>query len=62
MEKTVKCLGCGNDEFRMEKHPDYGRYKEACCVKCGRFLSDRNSISPMIGIKIKCVERPKGVT
>jgi ribosomal protein S27E len=59
MEKTVKCWGCGNDEFTMEKHPDYDSFKESCCTKCGRYLLDRNGVASAIGIKVKNFKRTK---
>ncbi len=56
-EKTVKCWGCGNDEFTFEKHPDHDKFKEVCCVECGRYLADEDGVSSSIGIKTKRISR-----
>jgi len=58
MERTVKCWGCGNDEFTDEKHYYYKR-PEPCCLKCGRFLGDKDGLLPFRGIRIERFDRSK---
>ena len=56
MSEYIKCWGCGNNTFTDETHYKH-KTKEACCLKCGRFLADKDGA--VFGFNIQVFDRIK---